>query len=249
MPRTRFNLLLIFSKGTEGRQGSHRSFTFTTTTFMGRRAKYLTAASQTSAQRGYEAKYSASTHAKIVRAASKRARYLYSAGQKALPSPLKCIPHLPPLPKKVHQLYHLPLPETETLYQDALRGAAYLDLSDISRWMLPPPFIEDNDQTDPYSRDYHIFTKNLGFVLDGFRMREQDKSDQRRRIEFNTADGWTGCMEALSLEVQNLLQEFERLDFDLYDEYHASREHAMLQHYAHWQARTIYHLYYLLFLE
>jgi hypothetical protein len=56
-------------------------------------------------------------------------------------------------------------------------------------------------------------------------------------------------MEALRIEVQGLLQGFEQLNRDMYHEYHASREHAMLQHYARWQVRTIYHLYYLRFLE
>ncbi|KAJ7660338.1 hypothetical protein DFH06DRAFT_1326466 [Mycena polygramma] len=216
---------------------------------MGRRAKYLTAASKTAAQRKNESNYSQTESAKLVRATGRRAQHLSSTGRTDFLCPLRCIPHLPRLPREIHHLYHLPLPVTEALYQDALAGASYLDLSDISRWMLPPPFVEDDDQTDPYSQDYHTFTRNLGFVLDGVRMRSQNSADRQRRIDFDPANGRTTCMEALRVEVQQLLRDFEQLDLNIYHEYHASREHAMLQNYAQWQARTIYHLYYLKFLD
>ena len=169
-------------------------------------------------------------------------------GRKDYTNPPQCVPHLPPLPREVHRLYHLSLPESEPLFRDALVGASYLDLSDIHRWMERPPFVEDDDTTDPYSNDYHLFTQSLGFVLDGVRMRQQNEADRQRRLDFN-AHGWTACMGGLREEVQRLLREFEELDRDIYHPYHASREHAMLQHYARWQARTIYHLYYLRFME
>ncbi|KAJ6581868.1 hypothetical protein B0H19DRAFT_1252030 [Mycena capillaripes] len=215
---------------------------------MGRHAKYLTTASKASAKRTNNLRYSESPNGQVVRAASRRAQWLSRTTRDELPSPPRCIPHLPRLPGRVHTLYHLPLPEAEKLYRDALGGASYLDLSDISRWMRAPPFVEDDDPTDPHSADYHNFTRSLGFVLDGVHMRAQQESDRLRRRDFDTR-GWAVCMADLRAEVQQLLEEFEELDLEIYHPYHASREHAMLQHYTRGQARTIYHLYFLKFLD
>ncbi|KAJ6585475.1 hypothetical protein B0H19DRAFT_1250296 [Mycena capillaripes] len=215
---------------------------------MGRRAKYLTAASKATARRESDQKYSQSENGQIVRAAARRAQYLSKTGRNDYPSPPKCIPHLPRLPVEIHRLYHLPLPESEKLYRDACGGAAYLDLSSIPRWMEAPPFAADDDDTDPYSTNYHKFTTSLGLVLNGVCMRQQQEHDQQRRLDFN-AYGWAVSIECLRAEVVQLLKEFEELDLEMYHPYHASRQYAMLQHYVRWQAHTIYNLYYLKFLN
>jgi hypothetical protein len=56
-------------------------------------------------------------------------------------------------------------------------------------------------------------------------------------------------MDRLREEVAALLLGWKRVkSLGIYNEVHHPREYAMLQHYIQWQARTIYHLYYLGFL-
>ncbi|KAJ7490763.1 hypothetical protein FB451DRAFT_1166091 [Mycena latifolia] len=103
--------------------------------------------------------------------------------------------------------------------------------------------------TDPYSDRYHRFTQNLASVLHGVRLREQRERDVLRRAEF-TNNGTAAGMAALCEEVVYLLSSWERVKvLDIYDQYHHSREYVMHQHYLQWQARTVYHLYHLKFLN
>ncbi|KAJ7667389.1 hypothetical protein B0H14DRAFT_3539123 [Mycena olivaceomarginata] len=232
---------------------------------MGRRAKHLTQAAKACARREIDRKYSQSESAKTVRAASKCALYIHNTGRHNHPRPLHCIPHLPALPYQIHNLYHAPLPESEILYQDFLAGDPdflshnqIVNLADnLQRWMEKPPFRPDTNETDSYFRmdmdktdphSFHYFTECLGQIIDGTRMRQQKEDDRRRRVDL-TQMGWSAFINVLRVEVMQLLADWEALDIEMYDSYHASRPYEMHQNYLHWQARTIYHLYYLQFLE
>jgi hypothetical protein len=112
--------------------------------------------------------------------------------------------------------------------------------------------VEDDDSTDPYSNCYLAFTKSLINVLHGLRLREQNASDAQRRAVF-LEKGWKTGMEELREEVRYLLERWEivtKLSREqFYHPYHNSREHAMLNHYRQWLARTIFTLYYLKFMD
>ncbi|KAJ7820888.1 hypothetical protein B0H13DRAFT_1921095 [Mycena leptocephala] len=127
-----------------------------------------------------------------------------------------------------------------------------LDESDLPRWKKEPPFVEDDDSMDPYSSPYLAFTQNLITVMHGVRLREQNTCDAQRRADF-LEKGCDAAMEELREEVLSLLKRWENVTRlwreDFYHPYHNSREHAMLNHYRQWLARTIFTLYYLKFMD
>ncbi|KAJ7142116.1 hypothetical protein C8R43DRAFT_1131103 [Mycena crocata] len=236
---------------------------------MGRRPKYFTSAERASAHHNSDVRYSQTPRyvssvriqvsrrcdggllrsAKTVRAVTQRSRYLSEATRKhGLHAP-KSIPGLAPLPSFIHALCAEPLPEHEPLFQQALASADALDESDLPRWKTEPPFVEDDDNDDPHSDNYTRFTKSLASVLHGVRMREQNVRDALRCAAFK-AEGWRAGIDALRMEVVQLLSDWTRVvDLDVYHRYHHPREWEMHRHYIQWQARTIYHLYHLKFLD
>ncbi|KAJ6542922.1 hypothetical protein B0H19DRAFT_1076948 [Mycena capillaripes] len=201
------------------------TWAFTIISKMGRRAIHLTRDAKAAAKREQVKKYSQTPH-----------------GQAARASPST----------EIQDLYDAPLLVHEPLFQEALRPPDALDKSDLSRWKKEPPFVEDEDSTDPYSDDYLAFTNSLVSVLHGVCLREQTTRDAQWRAEF-LEKGWKTSMVELREEVCDLLGRWEmvlRLRREhFYHPYHDSREHAMLEHYLQWLARTIYSLYYLKFLE
>ncbi|KAJ7706757.1 hypothetical protein B0H17DRAFT_1125595 [Mycena rosella] len=223
---------------------------------MGRRAKHLTSAEQASANRERVQKYSSTPSGKAARALARRTRYISHTTRKEskhprdipLPFPTSIL-GLPPLGIEIEQMYTIPLPEAHHFFRDALTKPGSLEESDLHRWKAEPPFFEDEDMTDPYSTNYLRFTDSLASVLHGVRLREQNKRDIERRVEFYR-DGRPAALVRLRTEVADLLSGWERVKaLDIYHEYHNSREHTMHQHYLQWQARTIYHLYHLKFLD
>ncbi|KAJ7637479.1 hypothetical protein B0H17DRAFT_1149459 [Mycena rosella] len=134
-------------------------------------------------------------------------------------------------------------------FQEALKKAHSLDESGLSWWKAEPPFVEDEDLTNPYSNNYFRFTEFLASVLHGVRLREQNEQDIARGAEFDR-DGHAAVLVRLHGEVTDLLFQWERVKaLEIYHDYHNSREYTMHQHYLQWQAHTIYHLYHLKFLE
>jgi hypothetical protein len=182
------------------------------------------------------------------RACARKPKHRRKEG-KSLP---KCIPGLAAPNSEIEDLYNIPLPDHEPLFREALRSPEALDESDLSRWKKDPPFEEDDDSTDPYSNCYLAFTQLLITVMHGVRLREQNACDAQRRADF-LEKGWSVAMEELRVEVRGLLERWEiatRLSREhLYHPYHNSREHAMLDHYRQWLARTIFTLYYLKFMD
>ncbi|KAJ6510780.1 hypothetical protein C8R45DRAFT_921495 [Mycena sanguinolenta] len=213
----------------KGAQVLIRTLTRTTISSMGRRCIYYTADERATARRQSDLKYSHSTHGKEVRAAAKGRQQRRKVARVAPPTSISHIPGLPPLSSAVQALQEIPLPQENPLYQAALSGAAWLDLSDMGRWNKSPPFEEDGDNTDPYSDDYLRFNKNLAAVLHGVRMRAQTERDIQRRTDFH-GRGRKHAMDQLRKEVVELLKELER-------------------HYIQWHGRMIYHLYHLKFLD
>ncbi|KAJ7339316.1 hypothetical protein DFH08DRAFT_964336 [Mycena albidolilacea] len=215
---------------------------------MGRRAIYLTAAAKASASRQYDLKYAQSPRGKDVRSTSRQLQQRRKVAQHPPTQSLTSIPYLPPLSPVLLAWCDLPLPEGDPLYEAALSAAAWIDVSDIARWKKLPPFEEDDDRTDPYSDGYLRFTHNLSKVVHGDHMRMQNERDVQRRSDFVGA-GWKVAMGSLREEVVELLKDWERVrNLTIYDPFHQSREHTMLQVYIQWQARTIHHLYYLKFM-
>lgn len=150
------------------------------------------------------------------------------------------------------ELYRQALPLDEPLFKEALRSPDALDESDLARWKEEPPFVEDEDMTDPYSPAYLSFTKSLVVVLHGVRLREQNAQDIQLR-EAERTKGREVVMHELQQEVTTMWSRWERVEILLgegkYHPYHQSRESTMLEHYVQWLARTIFHLTYLKFLE
>ncbi|KAJ7709082.1 hypothetical protein B0H14DRAFT_2646525 [Mycena olivaceomarginata] len=187
--------------------------------------------------------------AQVVLAASHRAYYINRTSGLEYRRPRHSIPYLPPLPHEIHRLQQKRLPVSKVLYQDALAGEDMIISNPaLQRWMAKPPFAMDLDETDPYSAEYQHWTECMEDIIDGLRMRLQLEDDRRRRLELNT-NGWVVFMNALREEVVQLLKDWESLNVRLYHSYHASRQYRMHQKYLRWLARTIYHLYYLEFLE
>ncbi|KAJ7903307.1 hypothetical protein B0H14DRAFT_2554686 [Mycena olivaceomarginata] len=217
---------------------------------MGRRARHLTADAKVLARRQSDLLYSQSPHGKLVRATSRRLKQLRKVAQTPLSNSLNHVPGLPPLSLDLIALNELPLPESNPLFQAALTAASWIDVSDLGRWKKRPPFEEDDDTTDPCSASYRRYSENIAVVLHGDRMREQNERDVQRCAQFHGA-GRKEALERLREEVVGLLESLDQgreYHKYLYHPFHQSREHLMLQHYIQWQARTIYHLYYLKFL-
>ncbi|KAJ7243828.1 hypothetical protein B0H12DRAFT_1236310 [Mycena haematopus] len=235
-------------------QFSDKHSVLTTVSIMGRRALYLTLDQKASANRKDRQKYSHSPRGKATKARlrqpthrRKQAKYL----PESTPECPSSIPGLPPPSTEIEELYNKPLPENEPLFGEALRSADALDESDLMRWKTEPPFVEDDDTTDPYSAGYIKYTHSLTHVLHGVRLREQNAEDLRWRSRF-AEDGCEAALHDLKEEVHHLLERWERMK-DLstrrpYHPFHASREHAMFQLYIQWLARTIFHKYHLKFL-
>ncbi|KAJ7218244.1 hypothetical protein B0H12DRAFT_1241657 [Mycena haematopus] len=218
---------------------------------MGRRAKHLSLAQQLSANRERSLKYSRSPQGKSARAASRRPQHRRKGGQHS-PPPSGTLPELPPPTERMLELCNEPLPVGAQLFKQALSSPDALDESDLARWKKEPPFVEDEDTTDPYSSSYMAFNKSLVEVLHGVRLREQNARDIQLREDVSTK-GRGVVIHELQQEVAEMWNHWERVERLLgerkYHPYHQSREHAMLEHYLQWLARTIYHLYYLKFLE
>ncbi|KAJ7828367.1 hypothetical protein B0H14DRAFT_3466371 [Mycena olivaceomarginata] len=106
----------------------------TNTTFMGRRARHLTADAKASARRQSDLLYSQSPHGKLVRATSRRLKQRRKVAQTPLKTSLNHIPGLPPLSSELVALNELPLPESNPLFQAALTAASWIDVSDLGRW-------------------------------------------------------------------------------------------------------------------
>ncbi|KAJ7091548.1 hypothetical protein B0H15DRAFT_799982 [Mycena belliarum] len=181
------------------------------------------------------------------RAASRRPAHR----RKQAPPPPSIFPNVPKPIQRMVELYSQALPFDEPLFKEALRSPDALDESDLARWKEEPPFIEDNDTTDPFSTTYLAFTKSLGVVLHGIRLREQNTRDIELR-EAVATKGQDVVVAQLQQEVTGLWGSWERADALLrarkYHPYHHSREYMMLEHYLQWLARTIFHLTYLRFL-
>lgn len=150
------------------------------------------------------------------------------------------------------ELSNQALPFRSRLFQEALQSADALDESDLARWKEAPPFVEDDDTTDPYSAGYLAFTEALVKVLHGVRLREQNVRDVQLREDVLTK-GWALVMRGLQGEVAEMWIHWQRAEELLgerkYHPYHQSREHTMLLHYIQWLARMICHLHHVEFLE
>jgi hypothetical protein len=154
----------------------------------------------------------------------------------------------------VLRLRQFSLPDTRPAYQEALCGRIDAAISDeLNKWRLEPPFPHDfnepPDAPNPWSNAYHLHTRHLLFVLHGDRMRELRQRDVELRTAFEMDQ--EAAMEKLRAEVLELMEAFERVVAlgELYHPYDWAREWSMWELYMQWQAHTIYHLYYLKFLD
>ncbi|KAJ7078553.1 hypothetical protein B0H15DRAFT_954452 [Mycena belliarum] len=214
---------------------------------MGRRAKHRSLAQQAAASRESSLKYIRSPQGQIARAAPRRQAH----PRKQVPPPPSIVPNVPTPTQRMVELYSQVLPLDEPLFKEALRSPDALDESDLARWKEEPPFVEDEDTTDPFTTGYLAFTKSLVAVVHGVRLREQNTRDVELREAIQTK-GRDAVVAQLQQEVTALWGCWERVDTLLrtrkYHPYHQSREFTMLEHYLQWLARTIFHLTYLRFL-
>ncbi|KAJ7739075.1 hypothetical protein DFH07DRAFT_778868 [Mycena maculata] len=215
---------------------------------MGRTAKHRSLSQQASASRERSLKYIRSPQGQIARAASRRPKH----HRKGKPAPLGTLPNLRPPTQQMIDLYSQALPLGAPLFKAALRSPDALDESELARWKKEPPFVEDEDPTDPSSPAYMSFTKSLVDVLHGVRLREQNARDAELREAVETK-GREFVMQELQREVAVMWSCWERMEVFMgerrYHPYHQSREFTMLEHYVQWLARTIFHLTHLKFLE
>ncbi|KAJ7734309.1 hypothetical protein B0H14DRAFT_3168697 [Mycena olivaceomarginata] len=147
----------------KGRVPRVTTLALTTTTFMGRRARYLTANAKASARHQSDLLYSQSPHGKLARATSRRLKQRRKVAQTPPTTSLDHFPGLPPLSPELVALNELPLPESNPLFQAAL--------TTLAAGRKQPPFEEDDDKTDPYSTPYFRYSENIAVVLHGDRMR------------------------------------------------------------------------------
>ncbi|KAJ7769260.1 hypothetical protein B0H14DRAFT_3433954 [Mycena olivaceomarginata] len=215
---------------------------------MGRSPKHFSVEEKRAANHQSVMKYRQSPRGQTM-LSTQRATLRRRKGPKAPPPPPRSLGiQLPPLSERIEALQRVPLPEDHKLFREALLKPQSLDLSDIERWKAEPPFEEDDDTCDPYSAAYCNYTHALGLVLHGTRLREQNERDAQRRAEFE-GGGTEDVMNKLREEIGALLDALERVSSSAgYHPFHASREHAMQEHWLQWQARSIYHLYHLNFL-
>ncbi|KAF7367144.1 hypothetical protein MSAN_00974100 [Mycena sanguinolenta] len=232
---------------------------------MGRRCQHRTKEEAASAHRESVRKYSKSPHGQRARAAARAPQHRHKVSMRPTTplapselratrcpaSPAHCPRRLSNIPQPTPAMTALNaclLPDEEFLFCEALRSADALDLSGTHMWKKEPPFDSDNDPTNPNSLSYRAFTYNLGLVLHGVRLREQNERDVERRAEFQKDR--KEAMRNVEAEAMSLLQTWERVStLTPYDPESHSREHAMFGHYKQWLARSIYHLYYLKFLD
>jgi hypothetical protein len=151
----------------------------------------------------------------------------------------------PPLPIDLIEKALLPLPESATLFQEALRSPDNLDESDLWRWESGPPYVVESKSTATPS-ELH-YTGRLVEVVHGVRLREQQKTDIVRRNEYLQRNR-TAALKDLSLQVTAMLEEWKRLTLFMQDYAASAREMTMAEIHLQWQARTIYHIYHLLFI-
>ncbi|KAJ6522074.1 hypothetical protein DFH09DRAFT_1097328 [Mycena vulgaris] len=196
-------------------------------------ARHLTTAEGALANRDSVLKYSGTSGRKTTRAAADHARYLSQSTRRESKHPSNSlfplalsVLCLPPLDLEINWLYHTSLPESHPLFREALAKPDALDESDLHRWKAEPPFEEDNDASDPDS--------------------DCLPSIHPISCRCSPRPGVTALRE----ELETLLLGWERVKaLNIYHEHHDSREFAMCRHYLQWQARTIYHLYHLKFLD
>ncbi|KAJ7801138.1 hypothetical protein B0H14DRAFT_2615648 [Mycena olivaceomarginata] len=212
------------------------------------KSQHRTLAQQATASRNSSLKYIRSPHGQNTRAASRRPE----RRRKGARAPPSTLPDVPTPTQRMVELYRQALPSDEPLFKEALRSPDAVDESDLARWKEEPPFVEDEDATDPYSAAYLSFTKSLAAVLHGVRLREQNAEDIQLREAVYTK-GRGVVMHQLQQTVTTLWSRWARVETLLgegkYHPYHQSREYTMLEHYVQWLARTIFHLTYLKFLE
>jgi hypothetical protein len=139
----------------------------------------------------------------------------------------------------------LPLPESSYLFQEALASPENLDESDLWRWEHGPPYVVDSGSTATPSE--LCYTERLVEVIHGVQLREQRKADDVRRCRYRQMNH-SEALEELVLEVKAMLEEWKTLSLFVRDYTAGAREMTMAQIYLQWQARTIHHLYYLLFI-
>ncbi|KAJ7881223.1 hypothetical protein B0H13DRAFT_2345210 [Mycena leptocephala] len=213
---------------------------------MGRRAKYYSLAQQASASRKSSLNIEVELPAQPPPSCTATQSSISTSGYPPRPP---CAPHAH---RKDAGLYDQALPHGAQLFEDALRSPDALDESELMRWKEEPPFVQDDDTTDPYSPAYLAFTKSLAEVLHGVRLREQNVRDIELR-EAVCTKGRGFVMRTLQPEISEMWIRWERTKGMLgerkYHPYHQSREHTMLEHYLQWLARTICHLSALKFLE
>jgi hypothetical protein len=150
----------------------------------------------------------------------------------------------PPLPTELISQALMPLPESATLFQEALRGSDSLDESDLGIWKDRPPYKVDSDIT---SAPELYYTERLVEVLHGVRLREQRAQDVARRCKFSQG-GCGGASERLGLNVVDMVEEWNTTRLFLQSYSAGAREMTMAHFYLQWQARTTYHVAHLLFL-
>jgi len=150
------------------------------------------------------------------------------------------------LPSDLVKQALLPLPETTDLFQRALASSDDLDESDLWRWKDGPPYVVDPGSTSTVSELY--YTERLVEVMHGIWSREQHKDNEARRKQF-LQTGHIAALESLHTEVVAMLDEWEVLTHFLKYYSAGAREMTMAEVYVQWQARKIYHLYHLHFME
>ncbi|KAJ7215073.1 hypothetical protein GGX14DRAFT_392330 [Mycena pura] len=228
--------------------GSHWHLTLTASTYpMVTPTRYFTQQDKAAACAENKRRYRAQPHVKAAEAEAKRRR---SRGKvaRALPD---TVPHMAPLDPNILGRALLPLPTTDENFQDALDGKfseTWLSNSLLVVWRTRPPFEQDlvGGDTDPEGcrqtpADLHVAQS----ILHGLHLHAQNIRDELRRSTFR-ARGWDAGFRALRQEICRMQEGMAELAVI---EYTPGSQHCeMLQFWLQWEARAIYHLYYLNFL-
>lgn len=152
---------------------------------------------------------------------------------------------LPPLDPALVRLATESLPENSPLFQRALNHPELVDDSDVSHWDTGPPYATLNT-TSTASPSEMDWTAKLVEIWHGRRLRLQREDAGKRREDF--VRNRSAAMRTMKEEAERLTEDWFDTRAFLVHHHEGARETWMAEVFHQWQAREIYHLYYLEFL-
>lgn len=232
---------------------------------MGRRAKYLDKAQRSSASHLRQNSYGNSPRCvskmnicnitllnlpysgKSVRKASRQEHYRREHGRQGSSTsrPRPTTLRLPPLSARLVDMATRSLPCGSRLFQRALNDPESIDDSELKFWNTGPPYAF-HDVAEHEGAE-HSRMERLVEVMHGWRLRLQRDADVKHQEEFEM-DG-QGVMLRWEAGIIDMLEDYKTTRQILREHSDSVQERRMAMVFHQWQAREIFHLYNLEFLQ